>query len=184
MKIPFQTKPPKRHSSGAALTHSGSSREPAARVSGETSVSRRRVLTASGIGLATLTSIRSAHAAEWSPTERSNAQVVSDFCAAWPGHDLQKVLSFFADDGAYRMSERQEPAKGRQAVTQKIDSFLGNVVKFEVLETFAKGPMVFNERIDHFKDLNIKSWHGVGVFFLRNGKIVEWYDYTIATEPA
>jgi len=44
--------------------------------------------------------------------------------------------------------------------------------------------MVFNERIDHFHDLSIKSWHGVGVFFLRDGKIVEWYDYTIATERA
>ena len=43
--------------------------------------------------------------------------------------------------------------------------------------------MVFNERIDHFQNLNIKSWHG-GVFFLRDGKIVEWYDYTIATERA
>src|SRR5215469_7270944 len=77
----------------------------------------------------------------------------------------KKVTSFFADDGAYRMSERQEPSKGRQAVTEKINSFLGNVVKFEVLETFARGPMVFNERIDHFQNLNIKSGHGVGVFF-------------------
>jgi hypothetical protein len=33
--------------------------------------------------------------------------------------------------------------------------------------------MVFNERIDHFQNLNIKSWHGLGVFFLRDGKIVE-----------
>jgi limonene-1,2-epoxide hydrolase len=58
------------------------------------------------------------------------------------------------------------------------------VVQFEVLETFARGPMVFNERIDHFKNLNIKSRHGVGVFFLRDGKIVEWYDNTITTERA
>ena len=42
--------------------------------------------------------------------------------------------------------------------------------------------MVFNERIDHFQNMGLKSWHGVGVFFLREGKIVEWYDYTIATE--
>ena len=71
-----------------------------------------------------------------------------------------------------------------QAVTEKINSFLDNVVKFEVLETFARGPTVFNERIDHFQNLNIKSWRGVGVFFLRDGKIVEWYDYTITAERA
>jgi limonene-1,2-epoxide hydrolase len=147
-------------------------------------LSRRKALRAAGAGLASLGSARGAHAADWTPAERANVQVVNDFCAAWPSHDLQKVTSFFAIDGAYRMSERQEPSKGRQAVTEKIDSFLGNVVKFEVLDTFARGPMVFNERIDHFQNLNLKSWHGVGVFFLRDGKIVEWYDYTIATERA
>jgi limonene-1,2-epoxide hydrolase len=144
--------------------------------------SRRRALIAAGSGLAALPFVRSAQASDWSPTERANVQLVNDFCAAWPSHDLRKILSFFADDGAYRMSERQEPVKGRPSVTQKINSFLGNVVKFEILETFAKGPMVFNERIDHFQNLNIQSWHGVGVFFIRDGKIVEWYDYTIATE--
>ncbi len=147
-------------------------------------LSRRNALRAAGAGLAWLGSTGAAAAAEWTPAERANVRVVNDFCAAWPSHDLQKVTSFFADDGAYRMSERQEPSKGRQAVTEKINSFLGNVVKFEVLETFARGPMVFNERIDHFENLNLKSWHGVGVFFLRDGKIVEWYDYTIATERA
>lgn len=147
-------------------------------------LSRRNALSAAGAGLAWLGSSREAAAADWTAAERANVRVVTDFCAAWPSHDLQKVMSFFADDGAYRMSERQEPSKGRQAVTEKINGFLGNVVKFEVLETFARGPMVFNERIDHFQSLNLKSWHGVGVFFLRDGKIVEWYDYTIATERA
>jgi limonene-1,2-epoxide hydrolase len=147
-------------------------------------LSRRNALNVAGAGLACLVSTRGADAAHWSAAERANVWVVNGFCAAWPSHDLQKVMSFFADDGAYRMSERQEPSKGRQAVTEKINSFLGNVVKFEVLETFARGPMVFNERIDHFQNLNIKSWHGVGVFFLRDGKIVEWYDYTIATDRA
>ena len=147
-------------------------------------LSRRKTLSAAGIGLAALVSPTGVHAADLTSAERANVQVVNDFCAAWPSHDLQKVTSFFADDGAYRMSERQEPSKGRQAFTEKINSFLGNVVKFEVLETFARGPMVFNERIDHFQNLNIKSWHGVGVFFLRDPKIVECYDYTIATERA
>ena len=149
-----------------------------------TSVSRRKALTAAGLGVAGLMAAGKARGAEWTPAERANVQVVNDFCAAWPSHDLQKVTAFFANDGAYRMSERQEPAKGHQAVTDKIKGFLDNVVKFEVLETFARGPMVFNERIDHFQNLSLKSWHGVGVFFLRDGKIVEWYDYTIATERA
>lgn len=147
-------------------------------------VSRRAALGLSGAGFVSLLSTPKLNAADWTPDERANVQVVNDFCAAWPSHDLAKVLSFFADDSAYRMSERQEPTKGHQAVSDKINSFLRNVVRFEVLDTFARGPMVFNERIDHFQNLSLKSWHGVGVFFLRDGKIVEWYDYTIAAVRA
>lgn len=150
----------------------------------EIRLSRRTALGLSGAGFVGLVSSPKLNAADWTPAERANVQVVNDFCAAWPSHDLAKVLSFFADDAAYRMSERQEPAKGHQAVSDKINGFLHNVVRFEVLDTFARGPMVFNERIDHFQDLGLKSWHGVGVFFLRDGKIAEWYDYTIAAERA
>jgi len=141
-------------------------------------------MTAAGLGLAAAASLGRASAAELTPAEKANIQIVNDFCASWPSHDVKKITSFFADDGAYRMSERQEPAKGREAFTAKINSFATQVVKFEVLETMAKGPMVFNERIDHFSGNALKSWHGVGVFFLKDGKIVEWYDYTIATERA
>ena len=58
-------------------------------------------------------------------------------------------------------------------------SIIDSVDGFEILDTFARGPMVVNERIDRFSNFPLKSWHGVGVFFLKDGKIVEWYDYTI-----
>ena len=56
--------------------------------------------------------------------------------------------------------------------------------RFEILDTFARGPMEVNERIDHFSSVQLRRWHGVGVFFLRDGKIVEWYDYTIDSDRA
>ena len=121
-------------------------------------------------------------AAEMTPEERANVQVVNTFCAAWPGHDLDTLMAFFTDAGAYRMTETMEPAKGRDAVAARIKSILSQVVGFEVLDTFARGPMVINERIDRFSGGPLKTWHGVGVFFLKGGKIVEWYDYTIAME--
>ena len=89
---------------------------------------------------------------------------------------------FFADNCAYRVTEAQEPNKGKEAVEARIKSFLDRVIRFQVLDTWAKGPMVFNERIDSFSSGALKSWHGTGVFFLKDGKIVEWYDYTIAIE--
>jgi limonene-1,2-epoxide hydrolase len=145
-------------------------------------LSRRTALTVAVGITAALTRSTRAHASEWTDAEKANVQLVNDFCAAWPSHDLERVMSFFADNAAYRVSETQEPIKGKEAVRQRIMGFLDRVQQFEVRETFAKGPMVFNERIDHFDGGPLKSWHGVGVFFLKDGKIVEWYDYTIQLE--
>lgn len=145
---------------------------------------RRRFL-ATGLAAVALTGAgRSSEAAEPTALEQANMQVVKDFCAAWPSHDLEKILAFFADNGAYRMTETMEPAKGREALRARIQTIISNVDVFEILDTFARGPMVVNERIDRFSNFSLKSWRGVGVFFLKDGKIVEWYDYTITSERA
>lgn len=145
-------------------------------------VSRRAFVAAGATGLAAVMTGARAEAAAWTTAEQANVQIVNDFCAAWAGHELEKIMSFFADSGAYRMTETMEPAKGREAVAARVKSILDRVGRFEIIETFAKGPMVFNERVDHFTSGQMRWWHGVGVFFLKDGKIVEWYDYTIAIE--
>ncbi len=142
-------------------------------------ISRRHAITAGVAALAI-----PAAAAENSSAEKANLKIVSDFCAAWPNHNLDQLMAFFADNAAYRVTETMEPNLGKAAVTEAIMRFLNNVDHFEVRESWARGPMVFNERVDHFRNFQLKSWHGVGVFFLKDGKIVEWYDYTIATERA
>lgn len=146
---------------------------------------RRRSILAGGLGLAALTLTgRTAAAAEPTAQEKANVEVVRDFCAAWPSHDLDRILAFFTEAGAYRMTETMEPAKGRDALASRIRTIIDNVQQFEILDTWARGPMVVNERIDRFANFQLKSWHGVGVFFLRDGRIAEWYDYTIASERA
>jgi limonene-1,2-epoxide hydrolase len=119
-----------------------------------------------------------------SPADEANVKVVRDFCAAWATHDLGRVMGFFAENPSYRMTETQEPTKGREPVEARIKSFINNVQQFEVLDTYARGPMVITERIDHFTNFQLKNWHGVGVFWVREGKIVEWSDYTMSTTRA
>jgi len=149
---------------------------------GRSGMDRRKFL-AAGAGLAAVTGIGArVDAADMTADERANVKIVNDFCAAWPSHDLAKVMAFFAETGAYRMTETMEPAKGRDAVTARVKSIIDRVEKFEVLDTFARGPMVINERIDRFSSGALKAWHGVGVFFVKDGKIVEWYDYTISMD--
>ena len=147
-------------------------------------MNRRAFLTAGGGALAFAGVARLANAAELSADEQRNVEIVNAFCAAWPSAGLDRIMAFFSDDVAYRMTETTELADGRDAVSARIQTILSNVDRFEVLDTFARGPMVINERIDYFSDFSIKTWHGVGVFFIRDGKIVDWYDYTIRMEMA
>jgi limonene-1,2-epoxide hydrolase len=122
--------------------------------------------------------------AEPTAAEKANMDTVTAFCQSFSGHDVNKIMSFMADPCSYRDTEATDPVKGSAAVKERISGYLQNVQRFEVLDTFARGPMVFNERIDSFSGGRLKSWHGVGVFFLKDGKIVEWQDFTIATERA
>ena len=147
-------------------------------------LNRRRFLTAGAGTLAAAGIARGVEAAEWTGAEKANVQVVNAFCDAWRSHDAAKIVSFFAANCVYRATETAEPVKGKEAVTEQIKKFVDRVDRFEVLETFAKGPMVFNERIDHFNGGQLRSWRGVGVFFLKDGKIVDWYDYTISMNRA
>ncbi len=49
-----------------------------------------------------------------------------------------------------------------------------------MLDTWARGPMVINERIDSFtRPDQSPAYHLVGVFFIKEGKIAEWTDYGI-----
>jgi len=143
----------------------------------------RRTFVTSGLGAALATGLPGrAAAAEPTAQERANVQVVNDFCAAFSGQNLATITSFLADDGVYRMTETAEPVKGREAIAARLSGIVGRISHFDVLDTFARGPMVVNERVDHFTSGQMRAWHGVGVFFLKDGKIVEWLDYTISTE--
>jgi limonene-1,2-epoxide hydrolase len=145
---------------------------------------RRTVLAGAGLGLAALAGGRPAHAAAMSETEKANLKLVNAFCEAWSRHDLAAIMAFFSANPAYRQTEEQAPTTGRQGVTDKIGAFVKNVDKFEVHDSWARGPMVVNERTDYFNTGRLKAWRGVGVFLVKDGKIVEWYDYTISSERA
>jgi limonene-1,2-epoxide hydrolase len=151
----------------------------------KSNMTRRSAVIQSSLGLAAIAGLCGrSEAAQLTPSEQANIQIVNDFCAAWRSHNVDRLMSFFSENCAYRVTEAQEPNKGRLAVRDRIQMFIDRVERFDVLETFAKGPMVFNERHDHFTGGPLKMWHGVGVFFLRDGKIVEWYDYTISLDRA
>ena len=96
--------------------------------------------------------------------------------------DLKQVFPRFADTGVYRMSETTPAVTGHAGITERLGSWMqsSDRITFEILETFASGPIVINHRIDTFASKTRPlTWEGVGVFFIKDGKIQEWQDYTI-----
>jgi limonene-1,2-epoxide hydrolase len=122
-----------------------------------------------------------AMAAEPTAAEKVNLSLVADFCAAFATRDMTKISSYLAPDCSYRITETAMPAVGAAAV-ERIRSYVerSSKIEFKILDSWARGPMVINERIDSFTrpDAN-PAYHLVGVFFIKDGKIAEWTDYGI-----
>jgi limonene-1,2-epoxide hydrolase len=158
-------------------------------MSDKSPIERRTFLEAAGLGAMAALAIGigndAAQAAQRSPDEDKNVTLVTGFCAAWATRDLSKVLPFLAEDSVYRMSETTPPVTGHAGVRERLGSWLetSQQIDFRILETWARGPMVINHRIDRFVSTTRPlTWEGVGVFFVKDGKIKEWFDYTIRVQ--
>jgi limonene-1,2-epoxide hydrolase len=140
------------------------------------------VLATAGIGLLA-SGVARAATAERTIEETANVQLVKDFCASWSTRDLKQILPRLSADCVYRMSETTPPTSGHAGVTERLGSWMPSSdlgIEFRILETFASGPIVINRRVDSFKSSTRPlTWEGVGVFYLKEGLIREWSDYTI-----
>lgn len=119
--------------------------------------------------------------------ERATLDIVAGFCAAWASKDFAQILPFLAADAVYRMSETTPAVTGHAGVRERLGSWLesSDRIEFKVLSSSVKGPIVINHRIDSFVSTKRPlTWEGIGVFFVKDGKIKEWSDYTIkVTRP-
>ena len=153
------------------------------------SIERRTFLGTAGLGVLAALGVagqsNASEAAQRGPDEDKNVTLVTGFCAAWATRDLSKILPFLADDAVYRMSETTPPVTGHAGVRERLGSWLetSQQIDFRILETWARGPMVVNHRIDRFiSTTRPLTWEGVGVFFVKDGTIKEWFDYTIRVQ--
>ena len=116
--------------------------------------------------------------------EQANLTLVREFCGSWSTRDLRQILPRLADDCVYRMTETTPPVTGHAGITERLGSWMqtSDRIEFRILESYASGPIVVTHRLDRFVSTTRPlTWEGVGVFFVGNGKIKEWFDYTIRT---
>jgi limonene-1,2-epoxide hydrolase len=110
----------------------------------------------------------------------NNEQVVLDFLAAWPRANVDELMSYFGPDAVYH-NVPVAPIQGADGIRAIFEGFLGlmNRIDLDVLNSAAKGNVVFTERIDRFHMKNGKKFDLPvnGVFELRDGKIVRFSDY-------
>lgn len=144
---------------------------------------RRAWLAAGGAAtIGTIASVGPALARDLTATEQANVKVVADFSAAWATGDVARITSYLADDCVVRFLQTQEPVRGRAAVAERLGKgTLNSKVEFVIHETFAAGELVTNLRDDHITDKQGKkqTFRVAGVFYVRNGKIVEWVDSVV-----
>jgi len=120
-----------------------------------------------------------AGAARAAKADEAGIRIVTDFCAAVSKLDPAAMRPFFADDVVYRMTETTPPIVGVDRVLETYTTLNATSIEFKVLETLTAGPIVINRRVDRFVSSRSFTWEGVGVFFVKDGKIKEWSDYTI-----
>ena len=145
---------------------------------------RRTLFLAGSIGSLALVGL--AGKAEAAGPEQANVKLVEDFAKSWGAKDTDSVMlsaSFLADDASLRMFEDKPPVIGPAAYAAGFKSFIsdGSRIKVKILQTFAKGPVVVNSRVDTVvapgkPDQVIKV---VGVFVVKDDKIKEWDDYLL-----
>ncbi|APR84282.1 Limonene-1,2-epoxide hydrolase [Minicystis rosea] len=105
--------------------------------------------------------------------------VVESFLHALEQQDMERVLSFLADEIVYQ-NVPLPPDRGKAAVTRTLKGFERFVNKFEVkmINIAARDGVVLTERIDILSGplLHLDLWV-CGTFEVKDGKITLWRDY-------
>jgi limonene-1,2-epoxide hydrolase len=151
----------------------------------------RRVFFTSAIGgaLAMAALPASPAAAETTDAEKANIKMVRDWAAAFDTvaatdpPDLAKLVPYFSADCAFRLRPTgTAPEYGLDAIAAAIKRVTANgqKVRQELLDNFAKGPVVVMEKLNHFiTPERTRTSHVVAVYVFKDGKIVEWTEYFI-----
>jgi limonene-1,2-epoxide hydrolase len=111
---------------------------------------------------------------------RSADELVTEFCNLWSSPNPEKLAGFFTEDAVYH-NIPMDPVQGRDAIQQFIVGFVAAVegIDFDVHRQVSDGTIVMNERTDVMrrKDGGEVRLPVMGVFEVRDDRIVAWRDY-------
>ena len=143
-------------------------------------IDRRSFVAMAGFGVAGL-GVAGTQAAEQTATEKANIKVVTDMYASWGVPFSAARIGAFLADNCVRGGD-EIVFKDKAAVLDDLQKRYGQILECElrILQSWARGPVVTNERIDRIKypDRTTVA-HVVGAYNIKNGKIVEWRYFAV-----
>ena len=146
-------------------------------------VGRRRFLAAAGIGTFGVGLVGwKTEAAEMTAEEQRNIKALEGFLTArWTVPFNAEPIGQFLTDDCIRGADDIR-LHGKKAILDELTANYSNTTAadFKILQTWARGPLVMNERVEHtgVGGRPAGEWHGLGFFHLRDGKIMEWRTFT------
>jgi len=152
-------------------------------------ISRRTVLTgAATIGLTACGGGQMTRAEQPEKTELeiANETLVNNFCRDWSLRDIEALRPYLAEDLYYQIAPGQPIIESRAQFEKQMGKWLASLetVQWEILRSHVIGPVVLNERIDHFNapeggKMPSMRFHIVGHFFVEDGVSKVWKDWPI-----
>lgn len=154
-------------------------------------MNRRTFLPKAFLGALALAELpKTLQAAEMTDSEKANIKTISDMVATWDivaastPPDVARLKPFFADDCAFRLRPTDTAAtRGLEVVEAAIQRGTANGQKIhhELLDRFAKGPVVVMEKLNQFiTPEKTRTSHVVAVFLMKDRMIAEWTEYFIS----
>ena len=126
-----------------------------------------------------------ARGAQPSAEERENVEVIDNFIAAWNARDVEKVVSFLAEDARFTAG-RVGSIGPLGPAAPVFRGFIPQTASISMTvtpgSTMARGPIVTHERVDGMRMPNgatTGSGTWFAVFGLRDRTIVDFTDYQI-----
>lgn len=121
---------------------------------------------------------------DFSEIENRNETLVNDFCRDWSLRDASALEKYLAADLTYQVAPGQPLITSFEQFRTQMGPFMSRLetIEWEILRSHAVGPLVLNERIDHFRaPAGSKSpsmrFHVAGHFLIEDGRIKVWKDW-------
>ena len=148
------------------------------------SLSRRHLLAgAAAIGF---TSARGEDNMDNNELERANETLVNNFCRDWSTRDVDALARYLAEDLVYQITPGQPLITSLEQFKTQMGPFMSRMasIDWDILRSHVIGPLVLNERIDHFNAPEggkspSMHFHVAGHFLVEDGKIKIWKDWPI-----